>query len=358
VPAVRPPQKNPARAAQNAEKLPPEWSSRSSIPLSDQIPFRAQPMLATLVREPFHKPGWVYEEKYDGFRILAYKEGSSVHLYSRNAIDRTDRFYDIAAAISTLRPSTLLLDGEVSVFDREGVSRFQLLQNLGTGKSVFAVFDCLYKDGQDLRHRPLSERRVALEESLAANKSAAKTRNKPPKNKEPENRIIVPSSRLSSDGLEAYRLAIKRKFEGLVAKDLSSPYVEGRSSFWLKVKVHQEDEFVIGGFTEPSGSRSHFGALLLGAYDRGKLHFVGKVGTGFNQENLAMLFKKFRPLVRQQSPFVDPPRDRAVTFLSPKLVAQISYQEWTTDKKLRQPIFLGLRDDKSPQEVRMPEFAA
>jgi bifunctional non-homologous end joining protein LigD len=314
-------------------------------------------MLATLVREPFHKPGWIYEEKYDGYRILAYKEGSRVRLYSRNAIDRTDRFSDVAAAISALRPATLLLDGEVSVFDREGVSRFQLLQNLGVGKSVFAVFDCLYKDGQDLRRRPLSERRVALEESLAPNKPANKSRNKTAQNKT-LNQVIVPSSRLASDGLEAYRLATQRKFEGLVAKDLSSPYVEGRSSFWLKVKVHQEDEFVIGGFTEPAGSRSHFGALLLGAYDRGKLHFVGKVGTGFNEQSLGMLFKKFRPLVRQQSPFIDPPRDRDVTFLSPKLVAQISYQEWTADKKLRQPVFLGLRDDKSAQEVRMPEFAA
>jgi bifunctional non-homologous end joining protein LigD len=296
-------------------------------------------MLATLVREPFHQPSWVYEEKYDGYRILAYKEGSRVRLYSRNAIDRTDRFSDVAAALSTLRPSTLLLDGEISVFDRHGVSRFQLLQNLGTGKSVFAVFDCLYKDGKDLRGRPLSERRVALEESVARNK------------------LIVPSTRLSSNGFAAYRLAMERKFEGLVAKDLASRYVEGRSRFWLKVKVHQEDEFVIGGFTEPSGSRTHFGALLLGAYDRGKLRFVGKVGTGFNDQSLAMLFKKFRPLVRQQSAFVDPPRDRDVSFLSPKLVAQISYQEWTADKKLRQPVFLGLRDDKSAEEVRVPEFA-
>ena len=315
-------------------------------------------MLATLVREPFHEPGWVYEEKYDGYRILAYKEGSRVRLYSRNAIDRTDRFFDVAAAMSTLRPSTLLLDGEVSVFDRAGVSRFQLLQNWGAGKSVFAVFDCLYKDGLDLRRRPLSERRVALEESLAPTKLPTKKRTMESQKKGSPNKVIVPSSRLASDGLEAYRLAIQRKFEGLVAKDLSSPYVEGRSSFWLKVKVHQEDEFLIGGFTEPSGSRSHFGALLLGAYDRGKLHFVGKVGTGFNEQTLAMLFKKFKPLVRQQSPFVDSPRDREVTFLSPKLVAQISYQEWTSDKKLRQPVFLGLRDDKSPQAVRMPEFAA
>jgi bifunctional non-homologous end joining protein LigD len=295
-------------------------------------------MLATLVREPFNKPGWVYEEKYDGYRILAYKEGSRVHLFSRNAIDRTDRFSDVAVAMRKLRPSTLLLDGEISVFDREGVSRFQLLQNLGAGKSVFAVFDCLYKDGQDLRSRPLSERRTALEESVTRNK------------------IIVPSTRLATDGFAAYRLAIERKCEGLVAKDSGSRYVEGRSTSWLKVKVHQEDEFVIGGFTEPSGSRSHFGALLLGAYDRGKLRFVGKVGTGFNSESLATLFKKFRPLVRKQSAFVDPPRDRHVTFLAPKFVAQISYQEWTTDKKLRQPVFLGLRDDKSAEEVRMPEF--
>jgi bifunctional non-homologous end joining protein LigD len=309
-------------------------------------------MLATLVGEPFHKLGWVYEEKYDGYRILAYKEGSRVRLYSRNAIDRTDRFSVVAAAMSTLRSPTLLLDGEVSVFDREGVSRFQLLQNLGAGKSVFAAFDCLYKDGRDLRRRPLSERRVALEESLAPNKLQGKTRNKVAPNK-----VIVPSLRLAPDGLEAYRIAIQRKFEGLVAKDLSSPYVEGRSRFWLKVKVHQEDEFVIGGFTEPTGSRKYFGALLLGAYDRGKLHFVGKVGTGFNEQTLAMLSKKFKPLVRQQSPFVDPPRDRDVTFLAPKLIAQISYQEWTSDKKLRQPVFLALRDDKSPQEVRMPEFA-
>ncbi len=314
-------------------------------------------MLATLVREPFHKPGWIYEEKYDGYRILAYKEGPRVRLYSRNAIDRTDRFFDVAAAMSSLRPSTLLLDGEVTVFDREGVSRFQLLQNLGTGKSVFAVFDCLYKDGQDLRRRPLSERRVALEQSVAGNKPSNQTRNKVTKNKS-MHQVIVPSRRLASNGLEAYRLAIQRKFEGLVAKDLSSPYVEGRSRFWLKVKVHQEDEFVIGGFTKPTGSRSHFGALLLGAYDRGKLRFVGKVGTGFKEQTLAMLFKKFRPLVRKQGAFVDPPRDRDVTFLAPKLVAQISYQEWTADKRLRQPVFLGLRDDKSPQEVGMPEFAA
>lgn len=301
------------------------------------IPFRVQPMLATLVREPFHKPGWVYEEKYDGYRILAYKEGSDVRLYSRNAIDRTARFAEVATALSTLKPATLLLDGEVSVFDRHGVSRFQLLQNLAAGESVFAVFDCLYLNGRDLRSHPLAERRTALETSVARSK------------------LIVPSRRLASNGLEAYRLATAKKFEGLVAKDLASRYVEGRSTSWLKVKVHQEDEFVIGGFTAPAGARNHFGALLLGAYEGRALRYVGKVGTGFNAESLALLFKRFTPLVRQRSAFADPPRDRDVAFLAPKLVAQISYQEWTADKKLRQPVFLGLRDDKSAEEVRMRE---
>jgi bifunctional non-homologous end joining protein LigD len=136
---------------------------------------------------------------------------------------------------------------------------------------------------------------------------------------------------------------------------LSSLYAESRSSYWLKVKVHQEDEFVIGGFTAPAGSRTHFGALLLGAYSDGELHFVGKVGTGFDEATLSSLHQKLRPLVRAKPVFVDPPREKGVTFVEPKLVAQISYQEITEDNKLRQPVYLGLRDDKSPREVSVPE---
>jgi bifunctional non-homologous end joining protein LigD len=130
--------------------------------------------------------------------------------------------------------------------------------------------------------------------------------------------------------------------------------VEGRSNKWLKVKVHQEDEFVIVGFTQPEGSREHFGALLLGAYDKGKLRYVGKVGTGFNQESLSSLYRQFRALIRKEPDLVDPPRAKDVTYLSPKLVAQIAYQELTEDNKLRQPVFLGLRDDKSAREVTLP----
>jgi bifunctional non-homologous end joining protein LigD len=167
--------------------------------------------------------------------------------------------------------------------------------------------------------------------------------------------VLIPSHRLAANGLEAYREAKKRNFEGLVAKDALSPYFEGRSTNWLKVKVHQEDEFVIGGFTKPAGTRRHFGALLLGAYQGGKLHFVGKVGTGFDEDLLPSLLKKLKPLKIDRPPFVDPPRERDVTYIEPKLVAQISFQEWTADMKLRQPVFLGLRDDKKPAEVLLTE---
>lgn len=161
--------------------------------------------------------------------------------------------------------------------------------------------------------------------------------------------------RLAKDGREAFRAAKRRGYEGLLAKDSSSPYRSGRSKAWLKVKVHQEDEFVIVGFTEPAGSRKYFGALLLGAYEGGMLRYVGKVGTGFTAQTLASLYRKFRPLVRRDPALVEPVRERGVTYVDPSLVAQISYQEWTGDMKLRQPVFLGLRDDKQPEEVHLPE---
>ena len=171
-------------------------------------------------------------------------------------------------------------------------------------------------------------------------------------------RMLLPSHRLAANGLKAFRIAEHRGYEGLVAKDLSSPYVEARSTKWLKVKVHQEDEFVIAGYTKPAGSRQYFGALLLGAYEKGRLRYVGKVGTGFDQKTLAGLYQKFQPFVRPHAPLLDAPRENGVVFLAPRLIAQISFQEWTADRKLRQPVFLGLRDDKRPQDVLLPEMPA
>lgn len=297
------------------------------------IPFRTSPMLATLVDEPFTRSNWIFEEKYDGVRILAYKEGAKVTLVSRNAIDRTARYPAIAAALRKLAAETLLLDGEVIVRDRKGVSRFQLLQQ-GKGKPEFAVFDCLHANGEDLRKRPLQQRRAILEKFV---KTASP---------------LVLAQRLDSNGLKAFAIASRRGMEGVLAKDESSLYVSRRSRSWLKVKTHQEEEFVIAGFTPPTGSRSHFGALLLGAYNGSRLVYAGKVGTGFTEETLQSLYAKMRKLVRRESPFAEDVRERGATFVSPKLVAQIAFTERTSDGKLRHPVFLGLRDDKSAQEVK------
>ena len=292
-------------------------------------------MLATLSAEPFDRPGWVYEEKYDGYRLLAYKEGARVTLLSRNDIDKTSAFPQIVAAVAELPARTLLLDGEAVAFDRKRVSRFQFLQR-GANLSVYAVFDCLYVDGLDLRKEAQSARRAALEEQIRGAQG------------------IFASRILSPNGLNAFRKAKERGLEGVIAKSQASAYGEGRSKQWLKWKVHREEEFVIGGFTAPAGSRTEFGALLLGAYKGRELRYVGKVGTGFTRKTLASLREAFAPMMRQGPAFVDPPRERDITWLEPRLVAQISFQEWTADQKLRQPVFLGLRDDKKPRECVLP----
>jgi len=287
-------------------------------------------MLASVVDQLFTRDHWVFEEKYDGVRILAYKEGPDVSLISRNAIDRTSRYPEIAAALRELRAETLALDGEIVVFDSRGISRFQLLQQ-GRGRPQYVVFDCLYGNGEDLRREPLFVRRAALERSV-----------KP-------SGFLLWGARLATDGRKAFRMASLRGLEGVIAKNLSSPYVEHRSPEWLKVKVHRQDEFVIGGFTWPRGARRYFGALLLGVYSGGgSLRYVGKVGTGLDEKTLGSLHRKLQQLIQSASPFSSDPHERGATFVAPKLVAQVSYGEWTEEGKLRHPVYLGLRDDKAP----------
>lgn len=292
-------------------------------------------MLATLVDAPFHEPGWVYEEKYDGIRILAAKNGARVQLVTRNLIDRTAEFPGIAAAIARLPAPTLLLDGEIVVFDAAGVSRFQLF-GADTGRTpVYVVFDILCARGRDLRARPLAERRTILEKEVR-----------------PQGPLRL-ARRLAPDGLEAFEVARERGLEGVVAKDAASAYEAGkRSTAWRKVKIRAEEEFVIGGYTAPAGARSHLGAILVGAFEGDRLRYAGKVGTGFTTKILAELARRFRPLERPTSPFVDTPRDRGVTWLAPRLVAQIGFMERTVDGRLRHPVFLGLREDKAADEVR------
>ena len=305
-------------------------------PDADRVPFRVEPMLATEVDAAFHRPGWVWEEKYDGYRVLAYKEGPYATLLSRNGRDCGARFADLVASVVRLPVRSLALDGEAVAFDEHLVSSFERLQK-SSAPVLLAVFDCLWCDGRDLRDAPLRERRALLEEILEGSDR------------------LFPARRLADGGFTAYRDAQSRGFEGVVAKDAEAPYRPGRSRAWLKIKIKQGAELVIAGFTPGRGGRAHFGALLLGAWAGERLHYVGKVGTGFDESTLADLAARFRPLLSPRSPLVDPPREPGVTWLEPRLVAQVAFAEWTSDGRLRQPAFLGLRDDMDARDCPLPE---
>jgi bifunctional non-homologous end joining protein LigD len=294
-------------------------------------------MLATLSPSIVEGPEWVFEEKYDGIRAVAGRQRGRVKIWSRTLQDLTGGFPHVVAAVEALGDGDLMIDGELVALDAKGVSRFQLLQRrgaAGASPTRYAIFDLLVADGRSLMPRPLSERRAALEQ-LIGRRTAP----------------LFVSRRLVRDGKAAYREAKRLGWEGIIAKDERRPYQPGvRSPYWRKVKVRKESEFVIGGYTAPKGGRHHLGALLVGLYDGPRLRYVGKVGTGFTQDTLAMLATKVARLRTQKSPFDPPPPIRDATWVRPKLVAQLAYAEWTADGKLRQPAFLGLRTDKDPSE--------
>ena len=296
-------------------------------------------MLATLVDAPFQRPGWIWEEKYDGVRLIAVKDGRRVHLLTRNDKERGADFPEIVAALAALPAPTLVLDGEVVVFDADGISRFQLLQRRATGASppIYVVFDCLHARGRDLTREPLTSRRLALEAEIR------------------EGPRLGIARRLAEDGFRAFAEARRRGLEGVIGKDPQAPYLPGvRSPAWCKVKVRAEEEFVVGGFSAPRGGRRYLGALLVGAWDGSALRYAGKVGTGFTDPTLADLHRRLSALVCPNSPFADAPRARDVTWVQPRLIAQLAFTERTGDGKLRHPAFLALRDDKPPTEVRWP----
>jgi bifunctional non-homologous end joining protein LigD len=301
-----------------------------------------RPMLATLVPQPFNRPGWTNEEKYDGFRALAYRRGKQVRIYSRNLKDKTADFPGIVRALAGLSGGDFILDGEIVVFDRKGISRFQLLQRRELNprvRPVFAVFDCLESEGEAILDKPLTERRKALQRIVPA-----------------RGPFLMRSRLLSTNGLRAYREAQGKGWEGIISKDGSSPYQPGRRTrTWLKVKSRLESEFVIGGYTPPEGQRTHFGALLVGLFDGRRLRYTGKVGTGYSGGVLAKLAAQMKPLKTSKSPFEPPTRERGAAWVHPRLVAQIAFAEWTKEGKLRQPVFLGLRDDKNPSECQWRE---
>jgi bifunctional non-homologous end joining protein LigD len=301
-------------------------------------------MLATLTDRRDFGEDWLLERKFDGERCVAHKEGGAVRLQSRTAKDLTSTYPEVSGAIANQRDRELLLDGEVVAFDGEQTSFGRLQQRLGAADPsaqllsaypvVFCVFDLLEVDGSDLRGRPLLERRARLTEALRP--SAA----------------LQVSEAWRDDSRARFARACRAGWEGLIAKRALGPYAAGRSRDWLKLKCVAEQELVIGGYTDPAGSRTDFGALLVGYYDRGRLRYAGKVGTGYTAATLRDLGARLRDLETPEAPFVDArPIPRGAHWVRPELVAQIGFAEWTNEDRLRQPRYLGLRDDKEPAEV-------
>jgi bifunctional non-homologous end joining protein LigD len=301
-------------------------------------------MLATLTDRRDFDADWLLERKLDGERCVARKVGGDVRLESRTGKDLTATYPEVRAAVAAQQSRTLLLDGEVVAFDGDQTSFTRLQQRLGVTRPspqqvakypvVYCVFDVLEMDGEDLTARPLVERRARLMDAIGS--SAA----------------LQYTDAWRDESQRRFDEACRSGWEGLIAKRADAPYVAGRSKDWLKLKCVWEQEFVIGGFTDPGGSRTDFGALLVGYYEQGSLRYAGKVGTGYTQKTLHDLGTRLRKLELAESPFVDArPVPRGTHWTRPDLVAQIGFAEWTSDARLRQPRFLGLRDDKSPADV-------
>jgi bifunctional non-homologous end joining protein LigD len=292
------------------------------------------PMLARLVTEAPPGPGWVFERKLDGLRCIAVRHGDRAELWSRSQQSFNRRFAGIADAVARLPAADLVLDGEIVAMDGDRTS-FSLLQRPGsTATPILCVFDILHRDGHDLSARPLRERQEILAAVVG------------------ERGIVRRVGHLEGDPHVLLRRACHAGWEGLIAKRADAPYRSGRSGDWLKLKCSASQELVIGGWTEPRGSRTHFGALLVGYHDAdGALRYAGKVGTGFDHRTLAEVHRRMVALGRDASPFADRVRERTAHWVEPELVANIAFTEWTDDGKLRHPRFEGLRDDKPATSV-------
>ncbi|MEA3213109.1 MAG: bifunctional non-ous end joining protein LigD [Chthoniobacter sp.] len=330
-----------------------EWQSNRDA--DEELPKLKfiEPMMAKLAAKPPTAGDWSYELKFDGYRALAMKTGAQVQLWSRNEKDFAGRYPEIAEAVAALSVRSAILDGEIVALDDAGRPSFELLQALETGVArptlAYYLFDVLQADGEELLSQPLSRRRERLQRIIQG---------------------VSDPIRLSADlGADAHRLLAEvraRQLEGIIGKLRNSKYEPGRrSGAWIKLKCHNEQEFVIGGYTPPEGTRKHLGALLVGYFEGKSLRFAGKVGTGFDTAMLKTLKKNLDALHRPSCPFADLPEKRGgrwtqnITpremklchWVEPQLVAQVRFTEWTRDGKLRHPVFVGLRPDKDAAEV-------
>lgn len=339
-------------------RVPAVRKSRIENPEIKRLPRGAvgfvEPMKCKLAEKLPRGPEWTYEIKFDGVRTLAVKSDGQVDLISRNEKDVTQKYSEIAEALESLSCRKAVLDGEIVAVDAQGRSSFQLLQSRNrpgheTAPILYYVFDVLNVDGRDLKGLPLTKRKEFLKALL-----------------NPVSENVRFSAGIEADSERLLKAMKARGLEGLIAKRRDSKYEPGRrSGAWVKYKWTNEQEFVIGGYTQPEGIRTHFGALLVGYYSRARLLFASKVGTGFDQARLTSMHKQFRTLERSDCPFANLPTSRTkggglgvtaaemrrCTWIEPRLVAQIRFAEWTRDGHLRQPVFLGLREDKNPREV-------
>jgi bifunctional non-homologous end joining protein LigD len=320
----------------------------SKAPTGEVAPRSGLFMLATLVDRPFSDPAWLFEIKYDGVRVLASRAGEEVELRGRSGMVVTARYPEVVRALRALPLDRFLVDGEIVALDDQGRSSFQRLQarmNLTRPADIeraslevpvsAVFFDALALDGRDLRRLPLEERKACLQLLL------------------PARGVVHFGDHVLDHGREFIDAACAERLEGVVAKKRDSQYVGKRSRDWLKLKCQLRQEFVIGGYTAPQGSRAHFGALHLGLYRDGRLVYVSKVGTGFDEATLALVSDRLRPLARATSPFdVGTPAGRGHHWVEPKLVCEVRFTEWTADGGIRHPTFLGLRDDKRPEDCR------
>jgi bifunctional non-homologous end joining protein LigD len=320
------------------------------------MPTKITPMLATPVEKPFDSPEWLFEIKWDGYRAVAFIEKGKVRLVSRNQNDLTGQYSELGDLPKLVKAKTAILDGEVAALDEHGRASFSLMQQRTGIRSggrrtagrpdvpiVYYVFDLLYADGYDLRRVALEERKRALVGIVSTNQ------------------LLRLSEHFPEHGIALFEAAKQQGLEGILAKHRGSLYEERRSREWLKIKITQTVDCVIGGYTDPEGSREYFGAIVLGLFDeRGRLIHVGQAGTGFAQATLKEIWQILKPLETKRSPFYGPVEAANAHWVKPQRVAEIKFTEWTHETaeggmKLRAPVFMGLREDKDPKQCTLAD---
>jgi bifunctional non-homologous end joining protein LigD len=319
------------------------------------MPAAVHPMLATSVEKPFDNSEWLFEIKWDGYRAVSFIQDGNVRLVSRNQNDLTGEFPELHELSASVKAKNAVLDGEIVVLDEQGRASFSLMQQrTGIRKGgrrtgarrelriVYYIFDLIHLDGYDLRRVALEQRKQVLSEVISPGE-------------------LVRYSDHFPQGLALFEVAKKKGLEGILAKKRASYYEERRSHEWLKIKVTRTVDCVVGGYTEPEGSRQYFGSIVLGLYDeKGRLVHVGQAGTGFNQAMLKEIWQVLKELETNRNPFYGDVDAAHVHWVRPERVAEIKFTEWTHETveggmKLRAPVFLGLREDKDPKECTFAE---